>query len=206
MREGRHASGRGLGTSRFRRFSRRHSELAQEWRLEVLPADFTRVSSEVELEKIYSSFIEAANQLVSGVRPELRTRSRKSFRAAEENRAVSSLHALLREPNDWRAALPGEYTGKRWHNYTDAEVSLLQKDDIQVRENIHGRLRSRLLLAEVKASARKLMLASDKLLDRVQENLPPDAVRCSVSIWVNGNVFSMGCQPQAIPLFAMPCA
>ncbi len=149
-------------------------ELAREWRLEVLPADFTRVSSEVELEKIYSSFIESANQLYlkSGRSSEL---AAESFRAAEENRAAS-LHALLREPNDWRAALSDEYwqTLAQLHS---TEVSLLQKDDIQVRENMQ-QLRSRLLLAEIKAGS-KADLTSDKLLDRVQENLPPDAVLLS---------------------------
>jgi len=149
-------------------------ELAREWRLEVLPTDFTRISSEVELQEIYSSFIESANQsyLASGSRPEL---AAESFRAAEENRAAS-LHALLREPNDRRATLPDEYwqTLAQLHS---AEVSLLQKDDNQVRENMQ-RLRSQLLLAEAKADS-NVDLASDKLLDRVQENLPPDTALLS---------------------------
>lgn len=149
-------------------------ESAREWRLEVLPADFTRISSEVELQEIYSSFIESANQLYldSSPRSEL---ARQSFRAAEENRAAS-LHALLREPNDWRAALPDEYwqTLAQLHSI---EVSLLQKDDIKTRESMQ-QLRSRLLLAEAKAGS-NVDLSSDELLDHVQENLPPDTALLS---------------------------
>ena len=149
-------------------------EFAREWRLAVLPTDFTRISSEVELQEIYSSFIESANQLYldSNRRSEF---ARQSFRAAEENRAAS-LHALLREPNDWRAALPGEYwqTLAQLHS---AEVSLLQKDDPRLRESMQ-QLRSRLLLAEAKAGS-NVELSSDKLIDRVQENLPPDAALLS---------------------------
>lgn len=149
-------------------------ELAREWRLEVLPTDFTRISSEMELQEIYSSFIESANQLYldSSRRSEL---ARQSFRAAEENRAAS-LHALLREPADWRAALPDEYwqTLAQLHS---AEVSLLQKDDIKLRESMQ-QLRSQLLLAEAKAGS-SVDLSNDKLLDRVQENLPQDAALLS---------------------------
>jgi CHAT domain-containing protein len=149
-------------------------ELAREWRLEVLPADFTRISSEGELKEIYSSFIESANQLylASGSPSEL---AAESFRAAEENRGAS-LHALLREPNDWRAALPGEY----WQTLAQlhgAEVLLLQKDDARLRESMQ-QLRSQLLLAEAKAGS-NVDLTSDKLLNRVQENLPPDAALLS---------------------------
>jgi CHAT domain-containing protein len=149
-------------------------ELAREWRLEVLPADFTRISSEGELEEIYSSFIESANELylASGSSSEL---AAESFRAAEENRGAS-LHALLREANDWRASLPDEYwqTLAQLHN---AEVSLLQKDDVGLRERMQ-QLRSRLLLAEARAGS-TVELSSDKLLDRVKENLPPDTALLS---------------------------
>ena len=153
---------------------RKALELAREWRLEVLPADFTRISSEVELQEIYSSFIESANRLclASGNRSRL---AGESFRAAEENRAAS-LHALLREPNDWRDALPDEYwqTLAQLHS---AEVSLLQQDDIKLRENMQ-QLRSQLLLAEAKAGS-SVDLANDELLNRVQENLPQDAALLS---------------------------
>jgi CHAT domain-containing protein len=149
-------------------------ELAREWRLEVLPSDFTRISSEGELEEIYSSFIESANQLclAPGGSSEL---AAESFRAAEENRGAS-LHALLREPNDWRAALPDEYwqTLAQLHS---AEVSLLQKDDNKLRASMQ-QLRSQLLLAEAKVGS-NVDLTSDRLLNRVQENLPPDAVLLS---------------------------
>jgi len=153
---------------------RKSLDLARQWRLEVLPADFTRVSSEVELQQIYSSFIEAANELHLATRrhPEL---VRESFRAAEENRAAS-LHALLREPDDGRASLPAEYweTLAQLHN---AETSLLERDHSKLRERVQ-QLRSQLLLAEAKAGS-NADLSSDGLLARVQKNLPADAVLLS---------------------------
>ena len=153
---------------------RRALDMAREWRLEVLPADFTRISSESGLQEIYSSFIESANQsyLASGGRSEL---ARESFRAAEENRAAS-LHALLREPSDWRESLPTEYweTLAQLHN---AETLLLEKDDAKLRESAL-QLRSRLLLAEAKAGS-NVDLSNDRLLDQVQENLPADATLLS---------------------------
>jgi len=149
-------------------------DTAREWRVEVLPADFSRIGSEGELQEIYSSFIQSANQsyLKSGGPSAL---ARESFRAAEENRAAS-LHALLREPNDWRASLPAEYweTLAQLHN---AETSLLERDDTKLRERVQ-QLRSQLLLAEAKAGS-NVDLSSDGLLARVKKNLPADAVLLS---------------------------
>jgi CHAT domain-containing protein/predicted negative regulator of RcsB-dependent stress response len=173
-------------------------ELAREWRLEVLPTDFTRISSEGDLQEIYSSFIESANQLylASGSRSEL---AAESFRAAEENRGAS-LHALLREPKDWRAALPDEYwqTLAQLHN---TEVSLLQQDDVRVRQNMQH-LRSQLLLAEAKAGS-NVELISDKLLNRVQENLPPDAALLSFHLGERQS-FLWAVSRERFRLYALP--
>lgn len=152
---------------------RKSLDLARQWRREVFPADFTRVSSEVELQEIYSSFIEGANEFYIATRGHTGL-VRESFGAAEENRAAS-LHALLREPNDWRASLPPEY----WETLAQlhgAEMLLLQKDDGKLRESVL-QLRSRLLLAEAKAGSN--VDPGDALLDRVQENLPRDTALLS---------------------------
>jgi CHAT domain-containing protein len=150
--------------------SQKALSLARRWRLEVLPADFTRISSEGELQQIYSLFIETANELCSksGRCTEL---VRESFRAAEENRAAS-LHALLHEPNDWRDALPAEY----WETLAQlhaVEVARLDSGDASLQER-NQRLRSKLLLFETQAGS-NVNLASDRLLARTQENLPGDA-------------------------------
>jgi len=149
-------------------------DLARQWRREVFPADFTRVSSEVELQEIYSSFIETANEYYLATRGRAKL-ARESFRAAEENRAAS-LHALLRVADDGRAALPPEY----WETLAqlhDAEMLLLQKDDSRSRESVQ-QLRSQLLLDEAKAAS-NVDLPSDALLERVQKNLPQDTALLS---------------------------
>lgn len=177
---------------------RKALDMAREWRLEVLPADFTRISSEAELQEIYSSFIESANQLylVSGGPSEL---VRESFRAAEENRAAS-LHALRRDPNDWRASLPSEYweTLAQLHS---AQMLLLQRDDGQLRENVQ-QLRSRLLLAEANAGS-NVDLSSDGLLERAQKNLPADAALLSFHLGERQS-FLWAASRKRFRLYALP--
>jgi len=178
---------------------RRALDLAREWRLEVLPADFTRISSEGELQGIYSSFIESANRLYleSGGPSKL---ARESFRAAEENRAAS-LHSLLREPNDWRASLPGDY----WETLAQlrsAEMPLLQKDDIKLRERVQ-QLRSRLLLAEAKAGS-NTELSSSRLLDQAHRQLPADATLLSFHLGERQS-FLWAVNRQRFRLYALPC-
>jgi CHAT domain-containing protein len=148
-------------------------DLAREWRLQVIPADFTRISSEASLQEIYSSFVEAGNRLYFSTRREQLARA--TFRAAEENRAAS-LHALLREPNDWRDALPPEY----WETLTqlhDAEVALLDRESPQLQVKMR-RLRAALLVFEAKAGSNG-DLADDELMGRTQKNLPADAALLS---------------------------
>ena len=149
--------------------SQKALDLARRWRLEVLPADFTRISSEGELQQIYSLFIETANELclTSGRCTGL---AREAFRAAEENRAAS-LRALLGEPGEWHNALPAEY----WETLAQlhaVEVAWLHSRDPR-HDETNQRLRSRLLLLEAQAGS-NINLASDRLLARTQKNLPGD--------------------------------
>jgi CHAT domain-containing protein len=148
-------------------------DLARQWRVEVLPADFTRISSEGELQKIYSSYIDAAGRLhTSSGRAQ---RIRECFRAVEENRAAS-LHALLREPNDWREAMPPQY----WETLAQlraAEASLVQSDTETRREEMR-QLRAALVMLEAKAGS-NVDLATDELMARAQKNLPQNAALLS---------------------------
>jgi CHAT domain-containing protein len=150
--------------------SQKALRLARLWRVEVLPTDFTRISSEGELQQIYSLFIETANELCS-TSGRCRELARESFRAAEENRAAS-LHALLHEPSDWRDALPAEY----WETLAQlhaVEVARLHSSDASLQER-NQQLRSKLLLFEAQAGS-NVSLTSDRLFARTQENLPGDA-------------------------------
>jgi CHAT domain-containing protein len=148
-------------------------DLARQWRVEVLPADFTRISSEGELQKIYSSYIDAAGRVhTSSGRAQ---RIRECFRAAEENRAAS-LHALLREPHDWREAMPPQY-GEILAQLRAAESSLLQSDTESQREEMR-QLRAILVTLEAKAGS-NVDLATDELLARTQKNLPQNAALLS---------------------------
>jgi CHAT domain-containing protein len=177
---------------------RKALDLAREWRLEVLPADFTRVSSEGELQGIYSSFIESANRLylASGGPSEL---ARESFRAAEENRAAS-LHALLRQSDNWRASLPGDYWETLAQFHSD-EISLLGKDDAKLRESAQ-QLRSRLLLAEAQAGS-NAELSGDRLLDQAQKQLPADAALLSFHLGEQQS-FLWAISRQRFRLYALP--
>jgi CHAT domain-containing protein len=148
-------------------------ELARQWRLEVLPADFTRISAEGELQKIYSSYIDAAGELqISRGRTQ---RMRECFRVAEENRAAS-LHALLRESNDWRKAMPPRY----WETLAQlhaAEASLIQSDSDSRRAEMR-QLRASLVTLEAKTGS-NADLGTDELLARTQKNLANDAALLS---------------------------
>jgi tetratricopeptide (TPR) repeat protein len=78
---------------------------ARQWRAEVLPADAFRISTEVELNEVYSSFIEVGSRLYAQTGG---TRFlEQTFAAAEESRA-SSLRALW-AGRDLTKTLPGEY-------------------------------------------------------------------------------------------------
>jgi CHAT domain-containing protein len=78
---------------------------ARQWRSEVLPADTFRVSSEVELDRVYSSYIEAGMRLYA--QTGRKQFAALAFEAAEEGRAAS-LRALWAGP-DLTKRLPEEY-------------------------------------------------------------------------------------------------
>ncbi|HET9320032.1 MAG TPA: CHAT domain-containing protein [Bryobacteraceae bacterium] len=156
-------------------------DLARDWRLEVLPADFTRVSSEVKLDRIYSSFIDSGNRLYFATgREEL---ARETFRAAEENRAAS-LHALQALPADWRNALPARY----WDALAQLhalEVRQMGEDNETLRDEM-TRLRAAVLEMESKAGG-NAEINSDALVQRTRQHLPADAVLLSFHLGEQGS-------------------
>ena len=158
-------------------------DVTRQWRLEVLPADFTRVSSEVELNQIYSGFIETGSRLYFASGRE--TLAREMFEAAEENRAAS-LHALQALPGDWRERLPASYWEllARLHS---AEVELLEAETSALHNEMRS-LRSAVLEMEAKAGANTEM-PSAGLANRTQANLPQDAVLLSFHLDEGGSVF-----------------
>jgi CHAT domain-containing protein/tetratricopeptide (TPR) repeat protein len=86
-------------------------DCVRRWRAEVLPADAFRISSEVELQQVYSSYIETGSRLYEQTR---RKRfAEETFAAAEESRAAS-LRALW-AGSDLTKKLPNEY----WETLAD---------------------------------------------------------------------------------------
>ena len=95
---------------------------ARRWRAEVLPADAFRISAEVELHQVYSSFIQLGSRLYAQTGQ--KHFAEDAFAAAEESRA-SSLRALWVGP-DLTKKLPNEY----WEalaNLHRAEVALMKE-------------------------------------------------------------------------------
>ncbi|PYT26490.1 MAG: hypothetical protein DMG57_21470 [Acidobacteria bacterium] len=162
----------------------RQLDLARQWHLEVLPADATRISSEVRLQQIYASFIDTGNRLYfSAGRAEL---ARETFRAAEENRA-SSLYQLLSEAGDWRRRLPAGYWEKLAKLHV-VEVAMLRQDTGALRSRMAS-LRSEILEEEAEAGS-DTQAGGDHLLERTQSTLPADAVllsfhlgECESDLW-----------------------
>ena len=118
---------------------------ARRWRTEVLPADAFRISTEVELHDVYSSFIELGSRLYeqSGER----RFAEETFAAAEESRAAS-LRALWAGP-DLTKRLPAAY----WQTLAELhqeEASLVGDQRGDGRSAIH---QLRLKLAEMEARA-----------------------------------------------------
>jgi len=86
-------------------------DLARRWRLEVIPSDAVRGQFGVNLQNLYSGFIQAAGRLyLATSQPAL---LRESFEAAEENRAAS-LRALVTESGDWQRGLPSGVWAAFW--------------------------------------------------------------------------------------------
>ncbi len=146
--------------------------LARSWRAEVIPAAAVRVSMEVELQQLYSAFIDAANNLYSQTHESALVR--ESFEAAEENRAAS-LRALMADAGDWQRLLPEEYP-QTLARLRAAEVSLLRQESPAVRREIE-QLSYELMQMEARAGlqfdAPSVRQASG-LLERTQRALGAD--------------------------------
>jgi CHAT domain-containing protein len=146
---------------------------ARQWRAEVLPADAFRISSEVELNEVYSAFIEVGSRLYAQT-----GRARfveQTFAAAEEGRAAS-LRALW-AGRDLTKTLPGEY----WEALADLnklEASLVSH---KASVDMAALRRRRLNVEEMEARA-ALDLPQDRdnpepvdsaLLERTRKTLRP---------------------------------
>jgi len=163
-------------------------DVTRQWRLEVLPADFTRVSAEIQLNQIYSSFIEVGNRLYFATgRANL---ARETFEVAEENRAAS-LHALQALPGNWRESMPPEYWAALAQLHS-IEVQRLNEDSEPLRVEMR-RVRSTVLEMEASTGARE-EINSTGVAEQIQRRLPADAVLLS---------FHLG-EPQSF-LWAINC-
>ena len=151
-------------------------DCVRRWRAEVLPADAFRISSEVELQQVYSSYIEAGSQLYEQTRQKRFVE--ETFAAAEESRAASL--RTLWAGSDLTKKLPNDY----WEALADlykAEAALVKGgpdgDAAIVR-------RLRLRVAEMEARAEldfprdlgNLDGNTSQLLDRTQRALRPTEV------------------------------
>ncbi len=146
------------------------------WRAEVLPADTFRISSEVELQQIYSSYIEAGSRLYEQTRQQ--QFAEQTFAAAEESRAAS-LRAL------WAGS---DLTSKLPNDYWEALAELYKAEAALVKGEPDGdpaiARRLRLRVAELEASAGldfprdlgKLDGSGSELLKRTQRALRPTEV------------------------------
>lgn len=151
-------------------------ECVRRWRAEVLPADAFRISSEVELQQVYSSYIETASRLYE--QTHRKQFAEQAFEAAEESRAAS-LRALWAGP-DLTKKLPDEY----W----EALADLYKAEAAQVRREPNGDAvivrRLRLRVAEIEARAGldlprdlgNLNANGEKLLQATRNALRPTEV------------------------------
>jgi CHAT domain-containing protein/tetratricopeptide (TPR) repeat protein len=151
-------------------------ECVRSWRAEVLPADAFRVSSEVELHQVYSSYIEAGSRLYELTRE--KRFADLTFAAGEDSRAAS-LRALW-AGSDLTKKLPSDY----WEALADlfkAEAAMAKHEaggeDKEVRQ-------LRLRVAEMEARAGldlpqdvgNLHSSGSGLLERTRRVLRPTEV------------------------------
>ena len=151
-------------------------DCVRRWRAEVLPADTFRISSEVELQQVYSSYIEAGSRLYEQTRQ--KQFAEETFAAAEESRAAS-LRALW-VGSDLTRKLPDAY----WEGLAD----LYKAEDALVKGTPDGDpgivRRLRLRVAEMEARAEldfprdlgNLDREQGGLLHRTQRSLRPTEV------------------------------
>jgi len=151
-------------------------QCVRRWRAEVLPADTFRISSEVELHQVYSSFIELGSRLYAETGQ--RRFADDAFAAAQENRAAS-LRALWAGP-DLTGKLPNEY----WEtlaNLHTAETSLMRSSPSGDPQAIR-RLRLKVAEMEVRSGldlprdVGNADPANSSLIGRVQRTLRPAEV------------------------------
>jgi CHAT domain-containing protein len=141
-------------------------DFARRWRREVLEADSFRTSMAAELQQVYSSFIEAGNQLYFKTRR--RKLARDTFEASEENRAVGLLAWL--ESAGWKEKLPPEY----WEvlaRLRAAEISALREQTATARDDVEE---LGLTLAEIETRAGlDLATRPEERLLQLQRKLRP---------------------------------
>jgi CHAT domain-containing protein len=142
--------------------------LARAFRASAPGAETARIGAESKLDEVYAAFIEVGNRLYERTRdPRL---AAATFRAAEENRAVS-LRALA-SGGGTAEELPPSY----WEavaRLRRAEASALESPSLQRREQVEN-CRAELTRIEASTSARPEPAAED-LLARVAAALPASA-------------------------------
>jgi tetratricopeptide (TPR) repeat protein len=151
-------------------------DCVRRWRGEVLPADAFRISSEVELQQVYSSYIEAGTRLYQQTRRQ--RYAEETFAVAEESRAAS-LRAL------WAGS---DLTQKLPNDYWEALADLYKAEAAQVKGESDGDAatvrRLRLKVSEIEARAGldfprdlgDLDRNAGEVLDRTQRALRPTEV------------------------------
>ncbi len=147
-------------------------DLIREERVEFLPADTFRISSEAYLQNVFKAYIFTCNQLY-------RERNRReyalsSFKASEENRALS-LRVLLNAPEDWRNMLSDSYM-LHLSQLREAEAAQLESGSPEWTERVQG-LQASLTEEEVSAGLRARWFAptgTSDLLAECQQKLRAD--------------------------------
>jgi tetratricopeptide (TPR) repeat protein len=149
---------------------------ARRWRAEVLPADEFRISTEVELHQVYSSFIQLGSRLYAQTGQ--KHFAEDAFAAAEESRAAS-LRALWVGP-DLTKKLPNEY----WESLANlhrAEAALM-KDQRNGAPAAMRTLQLRVAEMEARVGLDSPRVADDSdpagvsLIERVRRVLTPTEV------------------------------
>jgi len=141
--------------------------MARAFRWSAPAAEATRIGAESLLDEVYAAFIDVGNRLYEITRdPRL---IRRTFQAAEENRAVS-LRALV-SGGGARGDLPPSYW-EAVERLRRAEAAALQSPDAQRREQVEN---CRAELTRIEASDTVAIEPSaDHLLARVSATVPSD--------------------------------
>jgi CHAT domain-containing protein len=160
---------RNMHTAAFTDFQRA-LQSARQWRLEVVPADSLRVSSEVKLQGIYDEFLSAGYRLYQS-RPDQKLQT-ELFLAAEENRAWS-LRQSLREGSN--RTLPDEYYALL-AELRSADSKILSGRASETLSNRFASLRHRLKELEAAAGLQN----AAELLAEDEERLPVRSIQVNL--------------------------